>query len=63
MGCATRPDGLPTTRGSCLAPGDSVEEESGDQYDIRAIRVSDGKEIPLVVTAEDEREADWYPGR
>ncbi len=35
--------------------------DDGLQYDLRAVRVSDGQLLDLVVTAEDEREGDWWP--
>lgn len=33
----------------------------GKQYDLRAVRVSDGHEIEVVTTPEDEREGYWLP--
>ena len=35
--------------------------DDGQQYDLRAVRVSDGATIELVATAEDEREGEWWP--
>lgn len=35
--------------------------EDGLQYDVRAVRVSDGQVIDIVATPEDEREGQWWP--
>ena len=35
--------------------------DDGQQYDLRAVHMADGKKIVLVATDEDEREGDWLP--
>lgn len=35
--------------------------ETGEQYDLRAVRIADGRVIELVATDEDEREGEWVP--
>ena len=35
--------------------------DDGQQYDLRAVHVADGKTIVLVATDEDEREGGWLP--
>jgi TolB protein len=35
--------------------------EDGLQYDVQAVRVSDGQVIDIVATSEDEREGQWFP--
>lgn len=37
--------------------------EDGLQFDVRAVRVSDGRVIDIVATPEDEREGQWWPAR
>lgn len=36
--------------------------DDGDQYDIRAVHVSNGAVLEIVATDEDEREGEWLPG-
>jgi hypothetical protein len=35
--------------------------DDGFQYDLRAVRISDGRVIDIVATPEDEREGRWLP--
>lgn len=37
--------------------------DDGLQYDLRAVRISDGRVIDIVATPEDEREGQWLPVR
>lgn len=37
--------------------------DDGTQYDLRAVRISDGRVIDIVATPEDEREGQWLPVR
>ncbi|MDX1646550.1 MAG: hypothetical protein R3304_05365 [Longimicrobiales bacterium] len=37
--------------------------DDGVQYDLRAVRVADGRVIDIVATPEDEREGEWVPVR
>lgn len=37
--------------------------EDGHQYDIRAVRITDGAVVDIVATPEDEREGQWLPAR
>lgn len=47
------------------SPDDSwllfTASEDGLQYDVRAVRISDGQVIDIVATPEDEREGQWWP--
>lgn len=38
-----------------------AEGAGGEQYDIRAVHVRDRREVAIVATSEDEREASWVP--